>query len=121
MIPTSLSLGLSDGLRCATENPVDRRRLGRIVRAQNAAEVVAAVAGAIVEPDGIVDPVAYWVTTSGGAAILHVTGPSGSTLRPVPTSTVTLPRATRRQAPAAPPNITVTNNTRRTRPNLPAD
>ena len=60
MSSTALNLGLEAGLRYATENPGDRRRLGRIVRAHTAADVAAIVTGSVEEPDGINDSVAYW-------------------------------------------------------------
>jgi hypothetical protein len=60
MSSTALNRGLEAGLRYATENPGDRRRLGRIVRAHTAADVVAIVAGSVDECDGINDPSAYW-------------------------------------------------------------
>ena len=60
MSSTALDLGLEAGLRYATENPGDRRRLGRIVRAHAAADVAAIVAGSVSEPDGVSDRVAYW-------------------------------------------------------------
>jgi hypothetical protein len=60
MPSTSLSLGLEDGLRYAGANPLDRRLLGRIVRAHTAAEVASFVAGTIVPPDAAADAAAYW-------------------------------------------------------------
>jgi len=60
MSSTTLDLGLEAGLRYATANPGDRRRLGRIVRAPSAADVTAIVAESVSEPDGINDRAAYW-------------------------------------------------------------
>jgi len=60
MSSTALNLGLEAGLKYATENPGDRRRLGRIVRAHSGADVAAIVAGSIDEPNGIDDRIAYW-------------------------------------------------------------
>jgi hypothetical protein len=60
MSSTTLDLGLEAGLRYATENPGDRRRLGRIVGAHTADDVAAIVAGSVSEPDGINDRGAYW-------------------------------------------------------------
>jgi hypothetical protein len=60
MSSTALDLGLEAGLRYATENPGDRRRLGRIARAHTAADVAAIVGASIDEPEGINDRVAYW-------------------------------------------------------------
>ena len=60
MPSTALDLGLEAGLRYATENPGDRRRLGRIVRAHTAADVAAIAGRSVAEPDGIDDRVAYW-------------------------------------------------------------
>lgn len=59
MSSTALDLGLEAGLRWATENPGDRRRLGRIVRAHTAADVAAIVAGNVSEPQRI-DRAAFW-------------------------------------------------------------
>jgi hypothetical protein len=58
--PTALSVGLSDGLRYATENPADRRHLGQIARARNAGEIAALIAKTSIEPNDVVDEVAYW-------------------------------------------------------------
>jgi|HubBroStandDraft_4_1064222.scaffolds.fasta_scaffold1019747_1 hypothetical protein len=60
MSSTALDLGLEAGLSYATENPGDRRRLGRIVRAHTAAEVAAIVSESVSEPDDVNDRVAYW-------------------------------------------------------------
>jgi hypothetical protein len=60
MSATALNLGLEAGFRYATENPGDRRRLGRIVRAHTATDVTAIVGGSVSEPEGIDDRVAYW-------------------------------------------------------------
>ena len=57
---TPLSLGLEAGLRYASQNGGDRRRLGRIVRAHTADEVAAVLDGDVGEPDGVDDRVAYW-------------------------------------------------------------
>jgi hypothetical protein len=60
MSSTALNLGLEAGLRYATENPGDRSRLGRIVRAHTAADVAAIVAESVDGAEGIDDRVAYW-------------------------------------------------------------
>jgi hypothetical protein len=60
MPSTALNLGLEAGLRYASENNSDRRRLARIVRAHTADEVAAILSGDVGEPDGIDDRVAYW-------------------------------------------------------------
>jgi hypothetical protein len=59
MPSTALNLGLEAGLRYASENNSDQRRLARIVRAHTADEVAAILSG-VREPDGIGDRVAYW-------------------------------------------------------------
>jgi hypothetical protein len=57
---TPLDLGLEDGVKWAKAHLADRARLGRIVRAHTAAEVVANLDPALQMPDGVVDSVAYW-------------------------------------------------------------
>jgi hypothetical protein len=60
MSSTALDVGLEAGLSYATENPGDRRRLGRIARAHTAADVAAIVGEGRAEPTGISDRAAYW-------------------------------------------------------------
>jgi hypothetical protein len=57
---TALDRGLQDGIAWARAHLADRPRLGRIVRAHNAGEVVANLEPALETPDGILDPAAYW-------------------------------------------------------------
>jgi hypothetical protein len=65
---TALSVGLDDGLRYAAENSGDRARLGQIVRAHGAGDVVSLVAEGLTPPDGIDDVVAYWSGFAHGVA-----------------------------------------------------
>ena len=57
---TALDLGLEDGVKWAKAHLADRARLGRIVRAHTAAEVVANLDPSYQMPDGVADSVAYW-------------------------------------------------------------
>ena len=57
---TELNQGLEDGGRWAQAHLADRARLGRIVRAHSAAEVVANLDPAFRVPDGVADSAAYW-------------------------------------------------------------
>jgi hypothetical protein len=57
---TALDQGLDDGARWAKAHLADRTRLGRIVRAHSAAEVVANLDPTFQMPDGVADSVAYW-------------------------------------------------------------
>jgi hypothetical protein len=57
---TALSRGLEDGASYANAHLADWARLGRIVRAHTAAEVVAILDATFGQPDGVDDPVAYW-------------------------------------------------------------
>jgi hypothetical protein len=56
-LATALDRGLDDGVRYARAHLDDWGRLGRIVRAHSAAEVVANLDR---RPDGADDSVAYW-------------------------------------------------------------
>jgi hypothetical protein len=57
---TALDQGLEDGVTWAKAQLADRARLGRIVRAHTAAEVVANLDRTFQIPDGVADSVAYW-------------------------------------------------------------
>jgi hypothetical protein len=57
---TALDQGLEDGAEWAKAHLADRARLGRIVRAHTAAEVVANIDPSFQMPDGVADLVAYW-------------------------------------------------------------
>ena len=57
---TALDQGLEDGVTWAKAHLADRARLGRIVRAHTAAEVVANLDPTFQMPDGVADSVAYW-------------------------------------------------------------
>jgi len=57
---TALDQGLEDGVTWAQAHLADRARLGRIVRAHTAAEVVANLDPTFQMPDGVADSVAYW-------------------------------------------------------------
>ena len=57
---TALDQGLEDGAKWAKAHLADRTRLGRIVRAHTAAEVVANLDPTFQTPDGVADSVAYW-------------------------------------------------------------
>jgi hypothetical protein len=59
-VSAALDRGLEDGAAWARAHLADRSRLGRIVRAHNAGEVVANVEPGLEAPDGIVDSAAYW-------------------------------------------------------------
>ena len=56
----ALDQGLEDGVTWAKAHLADRARLGRIVRAHTAAEVVANLDPTFQMPDGVADSVAYW-------------------------------------------------------------
>jgi hypothetical protein len=58
--PTALDQGLEDGVRYANAHLADWARLGRIVRAHTAAEVVNNLDTTFRKPDGVVDSVGYW-------------------------------------------------------------
>ena len=58
--PTALGRGLEDGVRYAEAHLADWARLGRIVRAHSAAEVVANLDPSFRRPRGADDSVAYW-------------------------------------------------------------
>ncbi len=58
--PTALGRGLEDGVRYAEARLADWARLGRIVRAHTAAEVVANLDPSFRRPEGADDSVAYW-------------------------------------------------------------
>jgi hypothetical protein len=49
-----------DGVDWARTHLADRARLGRIVRARNAAEVVANLDSRLTMPHGVADSAAYW-------------------------------------------------------------
>ena len=78
---TALGQGLEDGIRYAKAHLADWARLGRIVRAHSAAEVVANLDPSFQMPDGVADSVAYWsgfahgvqrvVRDTAGDPILH--------------------------------------------------
>jgi hypothetical protein len=55
-----LGRGLEDGVRYAEAHLADWARLGRIVRAHSAAEVVANLDPSFRRPRGADDSVAYW-------------------------------------------------------------
>ena len=57
---TALDQGLEDGVTWAKAHLADRARLGRIVRAHTAAEVVGNLDPTLQMPDGVADSVAYW-------------------------------------------------------------
>ena len=57
---TALDQGLEDGVKWAKAHLEDRARLGRIVRAHTAAEVVANLGSTFQMSDGVADSVAYW-------------------------------------------------------------
>jgi hypothetical protein len=57
---TALDQGLEDGVTWATAHLADRARLGRIVRAHSAGEVVANLDPTFEMPDGVADSAAYW-------------------------------------------------------------
>jgi hypothetical protein len=57
---TALDQGLEDGFTWAKAHLADRARLGRIVRAHTAVEVVANLDPTFQMPDGVADSVAYW-------------------------------------------------------------
>jgi hypothetical protein len=57
---TTLDEGLEDGVEWARTHLADRARLGRIVRAHNAAEVVPNLDSRLGMPDGVADSAAYW-------------------------------------------------------------
>ena len=79
--PPALDQGLEDGVKWAKAHLADRARLGRIVRAHTAAEVVANLDPIFQMPDGVADSVAYWsgfahgvqrvVRDTAGDSILH--------------------------------------------------
>jgi len=56
----TLDRGLVAGVDWARTHLADRARLGRIVRAQNAAEVVANLDSSFTVSDGVADSAAYW-------------------------------------------------------------
>ena len=58
--PTALGRGLEDGVRYAKAHLADWARLGRIVRAHSAAEVVANVDRPFRRPGAAAESVAYW-------------------------------------------------------------
>ena len=78
---TALDQGLEDGVKWAKAHLADRARLGRIVRAHTAAEVVANLDPTFQMPDGVADSVAYWsgfahgvlgvVRDTAGDSIIH--------------------------------------------------
>ena len=78
---TALDQGLEDGAKWAKAHLADRARLGRIVRAHTAAEVVANLDPTFQMPDGVADSVAYWsgfahgvlgvVRDTAGDSIIH--------------------------------------------------
>lgn len=60
MAHTALDQGLEDGVTWAKAQLADRARLGRIVRAHSAEEVVANLDPTFRMPEGVADSVAYW-------------------------------------------------------------
>jgi hypothetical protein len=68
----ALDQGLEDGVTWAKGQLADRARLGRIVRAHTAAEVVANLDPTFRMPDGVGDSVAYWSGFAHG--VLRVVG-----------------------------------------------
>jgi hypothetical protein len=56
---SAVNRGLEDGAAYASAHLADRARLGRIVRAHTAAEVMANVEATVQMPDGVDEP-AYW-------------------------------------------------------------
>ncbi len=60
MSSTALDVGLEAGLSYAADNPGDRSRLGRIARAQTAADVAAILGEGFEEPARISDRAAFW-------------------------------------------------------------
>ncbi len=60
MATGDLDRGLEDGVRWARAHAVDRARLGRIVRAHTAAEVVALIEEDGETPGDAGDTAAYW-------------------------------------------------------------
>jgi hypothetical protein len=57
---TALDQGLEEGVTWAKAHLADRARLGRIVRAHTAAEVVANLDPTFQIPEGVTDSVAFW-------------------------------------------------------------
>jgi len=57
---TALDQGLEDGVNWSKAHLADRARLGHIVRAHTAAEVVANLDPTFQMRDGVADSVAYW-------------------------------------------------------------